>query len=155
MADPAEGALIARKLGEAPVGLYGAKSYFARRGRVRTMQDLLRHDVIGGDRSEVILELYAAAGHRVFRDAFPVRCDDQMVWWNLLLAGAGLSFTQVMLASRQPELERVPLDIVPAMPVWLVLHEEVRSNARIRRVADFLAGSIQELLQAGAGVGLG
>ncbi|WP_207478397.1 LysR family transcriptional regulator [Arenibaculum pallidiluteum] len=147
MVDPTQNALIARKLGDAPVGLYGARSYFARRGRISTMQDLLEHDVIGFDRSEVILKLYAAAGHPVAREAFPLRCDDQMVCWNLLLAGAGVGFAQVLLADRHPSLERVPIDMVPPMPVWLVMHEDVRSNARIRRVADFLAASIGDLLR--------
>lgn len=147
MVDPTQNSLIARKLGEAPVGLYGARSYFERRGRVSTLEDLLKHDVIGFDRSDVILKLYAAAGCPVAREAFPLRCDDQMVCWNLLLAGAGIGFAQVLLAERHPNLERVDLDMMAPMPVWLVMHEEVRSNARIRRVADFLAASIGDLLQ--------
>lgn len=148
MVDPSQTALIARKLGKVPVGLYGARSYFDRRGRVATMQDLLEHDVIGFDRSEQVLELYAAKGHVVGREAFPLRCDDQMVGWNLLLAGAGIGFAQTVLADRHPTLERVDIDIMPPMPVWLVMHEEVRRNPRIRRVADFLAASIGDLLRA-------
>jgi hypothetical protein len=31
--------------------------------------------------------------------------------------------------------------------VWLVMHQEVRSNARIRRVDDFLAATLGELLR--------
>ncbi len=146
MADPTQDALIARKLGEAPVGLYGAQPYLARRGRPATMQDLLAHDVIGFDRSEVILKLYAAAGHQVTREAFPLRCDDHMVGWALLLAGAGLGFAQDLLAEREKTLERLDFDLVPPMPVWLVMHEDVRSNVRIRRVADFLAISIKRML---------
>ncbi|MQT15438.1 LysR family transcriptional regulator [Segnochrobactrum spirostomi] len=149
MVDPVERALVARKLGEAAVGLYGTRDYFARRGRVAAMQDLLAHDVIGFDRSETILDLYAAHGHPVTREAFPIRCDDQMVGWHLMLAGAGLGFAQALLADRFPVLERVPLDLLPPMPVWLVLHEEVRANPRIRRVADVLAAAITKLLRAG------
>ncbi len=147
MVDPTQNALIARKLGDAPVGLYGTRGYFARRGRVATMQDLLAHDVIGFDRSDVILRLYAKSGHPVSREAFPLRCDDQMVCWNLLLAGAGIGFAQVLLADRHAELDRVAIDLMAPMPVWLVMHEEVRSNARIRRVADFLADAIGDLLR--------
>jgi len=148
MVEPTQNALICRKLGEVPVGLYGARSYFARRGRVATMQDLLKHDVIGFDRSEAIQKLYADSGHPVAREVFPIRCDDQMVCWNLMLAGAGIGFAQVMLADRVPTLERVKIDLMAPMPVWLVMHEEVRSNARVRRVTDFLAASIGSLLHA-------
>jgi len=146
MAEPTQSALICRKLGEVPVGLYGARSYFERRGRVGRMQDLLQHDVIGFDRSDLILRLFAHSGQPVAREAFPIRCDDQLVCWNLMLAGAGIGFAQVMLANRIPTLERVKFDLMAPMPVWLVMHEEVRSSARIRRVADFLAASIGRLL---------
>jgi DNA-binding transcriptional LysR family regulator len=148
MADPTQDALIARKLGEAEVGLYGARSYFARRGRIATIDELLHHDVIGFDRSEMILKVFAAAGRPIAREAFALRCDDQMVGWNLLLAGAGVGFAQVLLADRYPSLERVAIDLVPPMPVWLVMHEDVRSNARVRRVADFLATAIAASLRA-------
>ncbi|MBB3656698.1 DNA-binding transcriptional LysR family regulator [Rhizobium sp. BK650] len=147
MADPTHGDLIARKLGDAPLGLYGARSYFDKRGRIATMRDLLEHDIIGFDRSEVILKVFAANGQPVQRNMFPIRCDDQMVYWNLTLAGLGVGFAQVMLADKVPTLERVPIDLMPPMPVWLVMHEEVRTSARIRRVADFLAAAITDLLQ--------
>ena len=143
MFEPTQGALVARKLGEAPVGLFGHQSYFAWRGRVLTIGDLLKHDVIGFDRGDAILKGYAANGLSATRESFPVRCDDQMVYWNLLLAGAGLGFAQVPLASRYPELEQVSVGLrLPPMPVWLVLHEEVRSNARVRRVADHLSAML-------------
>ncbi len=147
MFDPTQTALIARKLGETPLGLFGAKSYIARRGRPETLPDLLNHDVIGFDRSDLILKGYAYHGFPVTREQFPVRCDDQMVCWHLLLAGAGLGFAQTLLAGRRPELEPVHIGMfVPPLPVWLVMHEEVRSNARIRRVADFLSAALTEIL---------
>ena len=70
------------------------------------MQDLLRHDLIGFDRSEVILKLFSASGHPVARTAFALRCDDEMVCWNLMLTGAGIGFAQDMLAKRFPTLEQ-------------------------------------------------
>ena len=145
MFEPTQSALIARKLGEAPIGLFGHQSYIACRGRVDTMDDLLTHDVIGFDRDDAILKGYAANGLSATRDSFPVRCDDQMVYWGLLMAGAGLGFAQVPLASRYSELEQVPVEMrLPSMPVWLVLHEEVRSNARVCRVADHLSATLRE-----------
>ena len=148
MFEPTQGALVARKLGEAPIGLFGHQSYFAGRGRVDRLDDLLSHDVIGLDRSDAIVKGYAANGLPATRDSFPIRCDDQMVYWNMLMAGAGLGFAQVPLASRYPELEQVPVAMhIPAMPVWLVLHEEVRSNARVRRVADHLSAKLGDVFK--------
>ncbi len=151
MFDPTQKALIARRLGETPLGLYGTCDYLDRMGRPKQLQDLLHHDVLGFDRSEDIIKGFAEYGFTVTRHQFPVRCDDQVVGWQLLNAGAGLGFAQVRLAREQPHLERVDERIgmvLPALPVWLVMHEEVRSNARIRRVADVLADAIAAWLKA-------
>ncbi|HTM81244.1 LysR family transcriptional regulator [Asticcacaulis sp.] len=151
MFDPTQNALIARKLGDTPLGLYAAQSYIARKGRPQAMRDILDHDVIGFDRADDILKGYAARGFPVTRNQFPVRTDDQMVCWHLLLAGAGIGFAQCLLADAQPELERIDIGMnLPALPVWLVMHEEVRSNARIRRVADFLTVSLKQKLNTAA-----
>ncbi|CAL4868629.1 hypothetical protein MMA231_02918 [Asticcacaulis sp. MM231] len=149
MFDPTQNALIARKLGDTPLGLYASKAYIARKGRPREMLDILDHDVIGFDRLDDIIRGYAAMGRVVTRHQFPVRCDDQMVCWHLLLAGAGIGFAQDLLAGAQPDLEKLDIGMrLPALPVWLVMHEEVRSNARIRRVADFLSSALSARLKA-------
>ncbi|ESQ94623.1 LysR family transcriptional regulator [Asticcacaulis benevestitus] len=149
MFDPTQNALIARKLGDTPLGLYASKAYIARKGRPREMLDILDHDVIGFDRLDDIIRGYAAMGRVVTRHQFPVRCDDQMVCWHLLLAGAGIGFAQDLLAGAQPDLEKLDIGMrLPALPVWLVMHEEVRSNARIRRVADFLSSAFSARLKA-------
>lgn len=149
MFDPTQNALIARKLGDTPLGLYASKSYIARKGRPWEMLDILDHDVIGFDRLDDILKGYAAMGHPVTRNQFPVRCDDQMVCWHLLLAGAGIGFAQDLLAGAQAELERLDIGMnLPSLPIWLVMHEEVRTNARIRRVADFLSAALSARLKA-------
>ncbi len=150
MFDPTQGALIARKLGEAPIGLFGAQNYFERRGRVTGLADLMAHDAIGLDRGDGILKLYAAHGLSATREDFALRCDDAMVYWHMLLAGVGLGFAQTILAGSHPDLEEVDVGLrIAPMPVWLVMHEEVRSNARVRRVADHLSTAIRAMLGEG------
>ncbi|ESQ87445.1 LysR family transcriptional regulator [Asticcacaulis sp. AC460] len=143
MFDPTQQALVARKLGETPLGLYGAQSYLEGRGRPRNLDELMGHDIIGFDREDAMVKGFAAHGYPVTREQFPVRCDDQMVDWHLLLAGAGLGIAQRRLGDAQPHLERIEAGLIlPVLPIWLVMHEDVRNNARIRRVADFLAQGI-------------
>lgn len=149
MVDPTQGALVARKLGETAIGLFGARSYLDRRGRPTALDDLLAHDVIGLDRGDLMIRGYTANRLQATRDDFPVRCDDQIVGWHLLLAGAGLGFAQVLLGAREPRLEQLEVGfIVAPLPVWLVMHDEVRTNPRIRRVADFIGGSLETTLRA-------
>jgi len=147
MADPTQNALIARKLGDTPIGLFATRAYFDRRGRVTSRDDLYRHDLIGLDRSDFLIRGFAAHGIPLTREQFALRTDDGMLTWNLLLAGAGIGVGQVVLARRHPELEQVDAGLrLGALPVWLVMSEEVRTNARIRRVADLLSSGLTNIL---------
>lgn len=158
MAAPTQQALIARKLGDAPIGLFASRDYAARHGLPGTIADLSAHTILGFDRSDMIIRLAAENGLSLPREAFALRCDDQMLYWNLLLAGAGLGFAQHLVARRHPELLPVPLDLrCPVLPVWLVMQQDVRTNPRIRCVADFLADALVGMLggePAGAGCAL-
>ena len=148
MANPTQNALIARKLGDTPLGLFATRAYFDRRGRVSSREDLAAHDFIGFDRSDQLIRGLAAYGLHFAREEFALRSDDQMVGWQLMLAGAGIGVAQVLLAHRYPELEQVDAGLRFApLPVWLVMSEEVRSNARIRRVADFLTTALTDVLR--------
>jgi DNA-binding transcriptional LysR family regulator len=151
MADPTQNALIARKLGESSMGLFATRAYFDRRGRVASKTDLRRHDLIGLDRSDFMIRGFAALDIQLTRDEFALRTDDAMLTWNLMLAGAGIGVGQVVLAKRHQELEQVDAGFrLGALPVWLVMSEEVRSNARIRRVADFLSSALTDILRGGS-----
>ena len=48
---PEQPDLIAKKAGSLRIGLYGSKSYFARRGMPNTAEDLKEHDLVGFDES--------------------------------------------------------------------------------------------------------
>lgn len=149
MAEPTQNALIARKLGETPIGLFATRAYFARRGPVTSKEDLRKHDLIGLDRSDFLIRGFAMHDIELTREEFALRTDDSMLTWNLLLAGGGIGIAQVILAKRHQELEQVGAGIsIGALPVWLVMSEEVRSNARIRRVADYLTAALTDLLRS-------
>ncbi len=148
MVDPTQNALIARKLGQSPLGLFATRAYFDRRGRVATKADLAQHDLIGLDRGDVLIRGFAARGIPLEREGFALRTDDAMLAWNLLLAGAGIGIAQVILAGREAALEQIDAGIdLGALPVWLVMSEDVRSSARIRRVADFLSAALTQILR--------
>ena len=147
MFNPTQNTLIARRIGDTPLGLFGAARYLERRGRPLTLAKLIDHDVIGFDRSEDILKGYAANGFAVDREHFPLRVDDQMVYWHLMCAGAGLGFAQQRLAEAAG-LEHLDIGMkLPALPIWIVFHEDLRAQPRVRRVADFLAERLSAWLK--------
>jgi len=148
MVEPTQQALIARKVGDSPLGLFGTKEYFDRHGRIIDLKDLKRHDLIGLDRSDFLVRMFSAHGADLSREHFAVRCDDQMIGWHLMMAGAGIGIAQTLLAARHPELEMIGGGpFLAPLPIWLVMSEEVRNNARVRRVADFLAAELSSLLR--------
>ena len=113
---------------------------------LRRAEDLLKLDFVGFDRSDLILRLMAGLGIQRRREDFWVRCDDQVVYWNLVRAGCGIGATQCRIGDADPLVERVaPFVQLPALPVWLTAPEALRQNPRIRRVMDHLAQAFKIL----------
>lgn len=148
MVRPDQGSLVARKLGQVKLGVYAHRNYLTRHAPLRQPQDLLQHALIGNDADPAILQGFAAAGYPVTRDLFVLRSDDYIVQWQAVRAGLGIGFAPAYLASREPEvIEVLPGQLkVPALPMWLAVHREIRTNARIRQVYDFLAEALPPLI---------
>jgi DNA-binding transcriptional LysR family regulator len=138
--------LITRHLVDLPLGLYGAKTYLDRVGRPTTPDAVLALDIIGFDRSDVMLRMLSGLGITRTRGDFPVRCDDQVVYWNLVRAGCGIGGMQCLVGDADALVERVaPFVVLPALPVWLTAPEALRQTPRIRRVFDYLVEAFKGL----------
>lgn len=137
---PQQADVITRKVATLQLGVYAAHAYLARSGSPTEIGDLLAHDVVGYDRADEIVHGFAAAGVVVDRHFFSVRCDDQVAYWHLVVAGAGIGFSQVRVGDAEPLVRRLlPEFAIPPLPVWLTAHAGLRTNPRVRRVFDFLA----------------
>ncbi len=147
MARPQQASLLARRVGRVDIGIYASAEYLSRRPSPRTAQDLLRHELIGFDQDEQIIRGLQGVGVAVTRESFQVRSDDHLVHWQCLLAGLGIGFAATWLAEREPGLRRLLPDLpIPALPVWLAVHREIRSSVRVRAVFDFLAAAVAQAL---------
>ena len=147
MARPQQASLLARRIGRVDIGIYASAEYLSRRPSPRTAQDLLRHELIGFDQDEQIIRGLQGVGVAVTRESFQVRSDDHLVHWQCLLAGLGIGFAATWLAEREPGLRRLLPDLpIPALPVWLAVHREIRSSVRVRAVFDFLAAAVAQAL---------
>lgn len=131
--------IVTRHLGDAPIGIYAHRDYLERAGMPERFEDLVQFDVIGYDRSELIIRGMRAAGWEVDRDWFPTRCDHHAIYFELLRAGCGVGFAQIYVADRAPGLVRLfPEFPIPGLPVWLAAHQSLRKSPRISRVWDRL-----------------
>lgn len=136
---PTQGDLITRKLGETPIVACARGDYLKARGTPRTFEELLEHDLIGMDRSDLLIAVARQMGFALKRSDFAFRCDNQSAMWELMRAGLGIGFAQVNLVKQTAGMVGIDLPLViPPLEVWLTSHRELYTARRIRAVYDRL-----------------
>lgn len=137
---PTQAALITKKLGDLPFGVYAHSRYLARHGTPTVPADLLSHTLIGFDRVDNIIQGFAKEGFTINASQFAMRTDDTVTYWETVRSGFGIGFMASHIAAQDPQVKRVLTALpIPPLPVWLTTHREVRGNANIRWVYDFLS----------------
>ena len=137
---PTQLELITKKLGELPMVCCAHESYVQRRGAPQSLAELYNHDLIGLDRSDLIIQAARFMGFDLVRDNFVVRTDSQTALWELAKAGLGIAFAQQKLVAEAPGMVALlPEFSVPALEVWLTTHRELFTSRRIRAIYDRLA----------------
>ena len=143
MVQPQQASIIARRVGKVTLRACAHQDYLRRRGVPRQPNDLLAHDLIGGDRNDDTLKGFAAQGLVVGRKQFAFRADDLIVVWQAVRAGLGVGFVSEYLIRSDPAVIPVlPKLKIQPLPVWLAVHKEIRTSKRIRAVYDFLADAL-------------
>lgn len=143
MVEPTQGALVSRKIGGIPVGIFAHRRYLERYGWPQTLEDLSRHRVIGFDRQltyvrEAIKAYPAMAGIR-----FNFRTDSNAAQLAMIRAEGGIGMCQIGLARHDPDLvELLPRQFDLQLMTFLVMHENLRMVPRCRVVFDALADGL-------------
>lgn len=146
MAQPMQNDIIARKANDFSMGAYAHKNYLENRHPARSPEDLSHHTLLGYDRDNLIIDGMAVQGIKMSRRDFAIRTDDQVAYWHLLCAGAGIGFAPQYMASQNENLVRLFDNIdIAAIPMWLCSHHELKTNLRIRRTMDYLHESLRNL----------
>ena len=149
MVRPEQQSLVARKLGDIPIVAAAHASYLARAGTPREPADLLQHRLIGYDRDDSMRRGFATLGLPVTRDHFALRTDSQVAYGRLLASGAGIGFVARYNVAHWPGVvPLLPMLKIPPLPCWLAVHREIRGNALVRRVYDFLADALPAAVAA-------
>lgn len=150
MARPAQGSLVARRLGKVPLGLFAHRAYLDLAGCPRSLTDLNAHVLIGPDGDPAALEGLEAFGGVIGRSDLRLRTDSEAAQIASVRAGLGIGVMQAGIAARDPLLEPVLPGVVAwSLEAWLVLHEDLRRLPLVRRVADHLAAVLPAALRSG------
>ena len=149
MFKPTQGDLVARFVADAAIALYAAPSYLEQFGRPSLagggdVQAMFRsHTFLGLDRDDQFLRGLAAMGLPLQREDFRVRCDAQAFHVQAVAAGLGIAAVQRAVAARLGLVEVLSGVLpLPALPVWLVAHADLRRSALVRAVWDALHGEL-------------
>lgn len=147
MIQPEQATIIARRVAKVAIKPCAHQDYLRRRGFPRQPVDLLKHELIGGDRNDDILQGFAARGLSVNRGHFAIRTDDLIVVWQAVRAGLGIGFVSEHLIRDDPAVIPVlPKLKIEPLPVWLAVHKEIRTSKRIRAVYDFLSDALPQAM---------
>jgi DNA-binding transcriptional LysR family regulator len=148
MTQPKQQALLAKSVGRVRLGFYAHRNYLARTKPIRSAADLAHHALIGFDRDAASLRSVNA----VWPDlpAFTLRTDNQLAQVAAVRAGFGIGVVQDPIASRDSALLPVLRERFTAhLPVWIVMHEDLRSTHRMRIVFDALVEGMAAHVRAG------
>jgi DNA-binding transcriptional LysR family regulator len=139
MVEPAQQALVAKKIGEVEIGLYAHKKYLDKHGAPLSLNDIGDHRVIGFDALRVALKPLQESGFDVTRTDFSIRSDNDMTQLALVESGAGVGGMQETLARRNPNLVRVLANQFRwPLGTWIVMHEDLRHGGPTRLMFDHL-----------------
>jgi DNA-binding transcriptional LysR family regulator len=145
---PVQDGLVARRLGEVGLGLFASPAYAQARGLPQSPDDLPRHALIGEDRGRAFEAALSAAGIETASLRFALRSDNDAVQLASLRAGAGIGVCQTPLGARQGLIRVLP-DFHASLPVFLVMHEDLRSVPRVRATFDHLVEGLLSYLRSG------
>ena len=142
---PREGRLLARKLTDYSLSLYGAAAYLDARPPLETRADMSGHRFIG------YIEDLLYAPELDYMDApdaeivVRLRSSNLIAQLRATCAGAGLCVLPDFIAASEPGLVRVlPAQVGLTRSFWLLTHADLKGLARVRTVADFITKSVRE-----------
>lgn len=157
MTSPSQASLVARKVGNIPLGLYAHRHYLERHGVPATPADLSQHRLVGFDRRTPFIRI-AEERIRAIAPSFPpvnqlawtYRADSNIAQLAAIRSGAGIGFCQVGIARRDPELQQLLGDVLELpLETWVVTHENLREAPRWRATFDALVQGLQDYVKGG------
>lgn len=149
MAQPSQAALIARRVGAIPLGLFAHRRYLELCGMPASIADLKNHALIGFDQETDYIRNMQRRGLPLTRDMFSLCTDNQLAQLAAIRAGYGIGMCQTPLAKPNPALLPVLPDAIKGeIETWIVMHEDLRSSERCRIVFDALASGVSAYISA-------
>jgi len=152
MARPLQKALLAKRVGKVALMFYAHRRYLERWGYPDRLEDLADHTLIGFDRALPSADFLKTVPvpMPITRELFAFRCDNDLAQLAALRAGFGIGMCQTGIARRDPNL--LPLftkRFKAELEMWIVMHNDLRRNAGMRALFDYLAVRLAQFAASG------
>ncbi|WP_376096473.1 LysR family transcriptional regulator [Roseomonas sp. CCTCC AB2023176] len=142
---PAQASLVARRIGDVPIGFFASRGYAAARGLPGTVADMADHPLVARPEHEGVARGILGAAPR-----FALFASDDLAVHAALRAGVGIGYCQVPAGRGDPDLLPVlPGTVLASIPVWLAMHEDLRGTRRVRALFDHLAEELARYVAGG------
>jgi len=142
MTRPTQEKLVAKKIRDAQLGLYASSNYIEKRGAPKRIEDLFEHDLIGYDKDQFRLADLKLGKRALTPQDFSIRCDNDVAQLAALRAGLGIGVAHAKIAKRDKLISVFPSKISIVLPMWLVMHEDLKSDPNVRAVFNHLSMTI-------------
>lgn len=140
MSVPMQEALIAKRIGNVGLGLYASQDYLAHYGMPADLASLAQHHLIGFDQGSPFVRSLAEKFPFWDRAKFALRTDNDLAHLAAIRCGYGIGVCQTNLARANPGLiQLLPQAFAMSLPVWLVMHEDLRGSMRYKIAFEQLA----------------
>lgn len=138
---PTEPDLIARKLYEEPVWLYGTPTYLAAFGQPERLDEISAVQLIGFEQNTQLEDFLCPQGWPIDQSNIRITTLSQLLQWQLVKRHLGLGFFPQRIGDTEPAFQRAfeQFGAPITLPLWLVSHRELRTSQRVRVVFDTLA----------------
>lgn len=141
---PSQGRLVARKLADYTLGLYASRAYLEAHGPPERLEHLAGHRLIGYV-EDLIFSPSLNFAREIWKDWHSdIEVSSAIGQTEAVKAGAGIGILHSFIAREHDELVPLLTEHVLTRAYWLVMHEDLRSIARVAAVAEFIVEQAKE-----------
>ncbi len=142
--EPDSGRLYVRKLTDYSLHFYAARSYVAKHGEPKTIEDLSSHplvtyvqDLLFSSALNFVPEIFGPSFRRL-------ECASALGQNEAVRTGAGIGILHDYHARHDEALQMVLPDLSFKRAYWIVTHADLRDMLRVKTVVDFIAKEVAD-----------
>ena len=138
---PESGRLIAWKLCDYRLRIYGSRDYLAAHAPITKPEELAGHNFVSYIDDLIEMPELRFFDNTIKNARVVFRSTNVSAQFNAILDGIGLGLVHCFMARDEPRLQVVlPEQISVERTYWLLVHEDLRHVARVDAVCKFLTG---------------